>query len=203
MSEHTGEIVQEMRGIVARGLVVAVDDTGPMMTVDVQTQTGLTRAGIEVYQFAGFACAPVLPGAVVLLLGVGADPGDLVALGPVVPAARFGGLLAGEAVIYNLSDGSRIAFRQGGACELRSATSILVETSTVTVNASGGATVTADVSIVGNVTLAGSATVLGNLSVAGNVSDSIGSMASIRSIYDAHQHADPQGGLTSTPSILM
>lgn len=181
MSEKTSEIVQELRGTLMRGLVVAVDDSGPMMTVDVQTHDGMTRAGIEVYQFAGFACAPVLPGAVVLLLGIGADPGDLVAIGPMVPAARFGGLLAGEAVVYNLSDGSRIAFRQGGACELRSASSILLETSTVTINASGGATVVGNVSASGNVTVSGDATIGGKS-------------------FLGHVHDDPQGGQTGPPA---
>lgn len=195
--EHVRETIQEMRGGIARGLVTRVDDSGPMMLVDVQTASGLTRAGIEVYQLAGFACAPLAEGSVVLLLAVGADPGDLVALGPVVPAARYGNLLPGEAVIYNLSDGSRIAFRQGGACELRSAASILLESPTVTINAGGGATVTANVSVTGNVT------VTGNVSVTGDISDSIGSMASMRAIYDRHNHTDAQGGTTGLPTPQM
>lgn len=196
-AEHVRETIQEMRNLALRGLVLAVNDQGAMMTADVQTHDGLTRSAIEVYQFAGFACAPLVPGATVLLFAMGADPGDLVAIGPIVPAARFGGLLPGEAVVYSLSDGSRIAFRQGGACELKSAASILLQTQTVTINASGGATVTANVSVTGN------ATIDGNLSVTGNISDSLGSMASMRGEYNAHDHPDAQGGNTGLPTPQM
>lgn len=131
------ETVAELRGAFVRGVVLRVDDTGPMQLVDVQTHDGMIRAGIEVYQpFGDAAC--VGEGAVVLLAAVGADPGDFVAFPAVMPSARFGRLAPGERVIHG-ADGSRVAIRQGGAIDIRAAASITLKVgdTTLTVSAEG------------------------------------------------------------------
>jgi phage gp45-like len=155
MSQHMSETVMELRGTAMRGLVQRVDDSGPMQVVDVLTHDGMLRTGIEVYQFAGLATAPVAAGAVVQLAAIGADPGDLIALPPVYPAARFGGLAPGEAVLYNLTDGSRVAIRQGGTIEILAATEVKISVPSVV--------------ITGNVTLNGTLTATGDV-VAGGIS---------------------------------
>jgi phage gp45-like len=132
MPHRLAETIQELRGTAMRGLVLAVDDTGDVQTVDVQTHDGMLRAGIEVFQPYGVAtCAPSV-GSVVQLAAIGADPGDLIALPPVCPAARYGGLQSGEVVLYD-AGGDRVALRQGGTVEVLGATSILIAVGTMSI----------------------------------------------------------------------
>ena len=141
VAHRLDETIQELRGASMRGLVQAIHDTGEVQTVDVVTHDGMLRAGIEVFQFYGIAtCAPAV-GSVVQLAAIGADPGDLVALPPICPAARYGGLLPNEVVIYDAS-GQRLALRQGGVVQLLGATSITlaVGNASLTITESGIAT---------------------------------------------------------------
>ncbi len=172
MTERLSEVIMELRGAAMRGLVQRVDDNGPMQLVDVLTHDGMLRTGIEVYQFAGLATAPIAAGAVVQLAAIGADPGDLIALPAVHPAARFGGLAPGEAVLYNLTDGSRVAIRNGGTIEILAATEVKITVPNVTITASA--------------TLNGTLTVSGDVIVAGTS-------------FLTHDHPDPQGGVTGAP----
>ena len=213
MTQRMSETIMEARAAIVRGLVVSVDDSGPMQTVTVQTANGMTRSGIEVWQFAGLATAPVVAGSAVLLFAVGGDPGDMIALPPITPATRFGALAPGETTLYNSADGSRISFRSGGVCELRAYTSIWVDSDAVTVQAAGavnvvagtGATIQApNVSVAASaIQLGGSTTVTGDLSVAGTISDSLRSLAADRALYDAHTHTITGVGVTGTPEPQM
>lgn len=181
MSEPVGNAfpdhIADLRGVCMRGLVVGLNDAGQMQTVDVQTHDGATRTGIEVYQPFGIATAPPAVGSVALLLAVGADPGDLVAIVLVTPAARMGALDAGETVLYGMG-GARVAIGSDGSVEVMAATS-------VTISAPAGLTVQ------GNVTITGS------LNASGSVADGVRSMAADRTIYDEHTHP---GGASSPPS---
>lgn len=141
MSARLAETIQELRGASMRGLVQAVNDTGGVQTVDVITHDGMVRAGIEVFQAYGFAtCAPAV-GSVVQLAAIGADPGDLIALPPICPAARYGGLAPNEVVVYD-AGGQRLALREGGVVQLLGATSITLQvgTTTLVMTSSGIAT---------------------------------------------------------------
>ena len=184
MTDLLTETVGDMRGVVTRGLVVAVDDTGEMQRVDVQTHGGAVRAGIEVYQPFGLATAPIAAGSVVLLLAVGGDPGDLVALAPVTPSGRFGNLGAGESVVYG-ADGSRVAFRQGGTIDVLAGATVLISAPGVRVQAPNGVTIT------GNVSVAGS------LTASGDIADGVRSMAADRALFNQHTHPPQVSDLPS------
>lgn len=121
----SGEHIFDTRGIVAEGIVLAVDDTGQVQTVDVMCWDGAIYQGVAVHQPAGFASMPQ-EGAVALLLAVGGDPSNLRALVPAEPGARFGKLAAGDKVIY-APDGTRVAVRQGGTIEILSATRVAMK----------------------------------------------------------------------------
>lgn len=168
-----------LRGLVTRGVVRAVSDGGQAQTVDVETHEGVVRAGVEVLLPYGFASrVPEGPGATVLLLAVGGDPADLVALPVACPSIRFGQQAPGEAVLHD-DFGNRVQIRAGGIVEVRGATRILL---------SVGATLL-------EVTAAGVA-ITGNLTVTGQVSDGAGSMQEMRDRYNAHTHG---GGPPATP----
>jgi len=125
MPDRMAETIQELRGTAMRGLVLAVNDTGTVQTVDMRTHDGMVRTGIEVFQPYGLAtCAPS-EGSVAKLTAIGADPGDLVALPPICPAARYGNLLPGETVLYD-AGGDRVALRQGGLVEVLGATTVKI-----------------------------------------------------------------------------
>lgn len=165
-----------LRGMVARGVVRALADDGQAQTVDVETHDGAVRAGVEVLLPYGFASrAPAGPGAVVLLLAVGGDPADLVALPVAVPSVRFGGQQPGEVAIGD--DGNnRVQIRAGGVIELRGATRIVCQVGATRLE----------------VTAAGVA-ITGDLVVTGQVSDGAGSMAEMRAKYNGHGHPGTSG----------
>ncbi len=141
MSARLAETIQELRGASMRGLVKAVYDTGEVQTVDVVTHDNMVRSGIEVFQFYGFAtCAPAV-GSVVQLAAIGADPGDLIALPPICPAARYGGLAPNEVVVYD-AGGQRLALRAGGVVQIMAASTLTLQvgTTTLTMTSTGIAT---------------------------------------------------------------
>ncbi len=164
----------QMRGAVARGVVTGTADAGQAQTVDVETHEGVLRAGVEVMQVFGLASRPPAgPGAMALLLAVGGDQGDMVALPLACPSIRFGGLLAGEAVLYDAA-GNRVHIRDGGIVEVHAATKIKLVAPLVEI-------------------VADDVTITGDLAVAGQVSDAAGSMQEMRDRYNGHGHPGASG----------
>jgi phage gp45-like len=150
MSQRLAETIQELRGTTMYGLVQAVNDTGAVQTVDVLTADGMLHAGIQVMQPYGVAtCAPA-QGSVVQLAALGADPGNLSALPPMVPAARYGNLLPGEVVIYD-QGGDRVALRQGGTIDVFAATLISIVAPQVGITATGGVNIHGNLSVIGTI----------------------------------------------------
>lgn len=185
MTPHE-ELVHELRAALAFGLVLAVYDAGAEQLVDVQVLPGVVRSGVRVVQPFGFASAPVVDGAMVLLGQVGGDAANLVAWPVARPGGRFGGLAAGETVIYGAA-GQRVALRADGSVEVLSATEIRISTAS-------------DVHIT-----APQVTITGTLTVTGEIYDLNavhGALSALRSDYNAHTHSDPQGGSTGGPSAV-
>ncbi len=182
------EIMGDLRGVVQHGIVQAVYDDGQAQSVDVQTQDGFFRAGIEVMQPHGLAGVPVAQGAICLLLAVGGDPANLVALPLARPASRLGGLAAGDSALY-ASDGSRVHVMAAGTIEVTGAALVIVNAPTIEANASVAAVVTAP-----TITLTGHVVVDGNLSVTGTA-DGAGGVLTL--------NADVQvdGSVTATGTV--
>lgn len=166
--------IMTLRGGVARGAVVATADDGQAQTVDVETHEGVLRAGVEVMQVFGLASRPPLgPGAMALLLAVGGDQGDMVALPLAVPSVRFGMLPPGDAVLYDAA-GQRVHLRDGVIVEMVAAVKIRMVAPTVEI-------------------VADDVTISGDLAVAGQVSDAAGSMQEMRDRYNGHGHPGTSG----------
>jgi len=165
-----------LRGLVVRAEVRGTGDAGEMQTVEAETHDGILRSGIEVLQPFGVASRPPAAGAIAVLLAVGGDQGDMVALPLACPSARYGDLAAGETVVHDAA-GNRLHFRAGGLVEIAASTSLKVTVggTELLVNASG-------------------VTITGNLVVSGNISDGNGSMQEMRDRYNVHGHPGAPGG---------
>jgi phage gp45-like len=169
-----------LRGLVVRAVVRGTGDAGETQTVEAETHEGILRSGIEVLQPFGVASRPPAQGAIAVLLAVGGDQGDMVALPLACPSARFGDLAAGETVVHDAA-GNRLHFRAGGLVEVAASTSLKVTVggTELLVNATG-------------------VTITGDLVVTGQVSDANGSMQEMRDRYNGHVH-----GATPGPSPIM
>jgi phage gp45-like len=159
------ETAAALRGQAVRGVVIAVRDGTMVQGLTVETHQGVVRV-VEVMQQFGISSVPPA-GGVAVLLALGGDQGDMVALPAGCPSARMGGLAPGEVVIHD-ADGNRIHLRAGGTIEVQANTKV---------------TVTApEVEITGNVRI------VGDLVVTGQISDAAGSMQEMRGHYNAHAH---------------
>jgi phage gp45-like len=181
------ELAMALRGLAVRGLVVRVADGGQTQTVDVETHEGVVRSAVEVLQPFGLGSVPAGEGALAVLLALGGDQGDMVALPIAHPSVRFGALVPGETVLYDAA-GNRLHFRDGSLCELKVGAKVLIETRRVEIEASAeGLRITGDVEIVGN------------LKVTGEVEDHAGTMQEMRDRYNAHGH--PGAAAPPTPAM--
>lgn len=152
MADGADQIFGDIRGIVASGVVLSVDDSGQAQTAVVQTADGAIRGDVEVLQPFGLASTPPAAGSICVLLAVGADPANLVALPLGCPSARFGGQLPGEAALY-ASDGTRVRVRQGGTIDIWGGTQVNVHTANmaITLAAGGTLTLTGDLHVTGEI----------------------------------------------------
>ena len=162
------QIVGDLRATIVRGVVRAVNDGGAVQTVDVETADGFIRAGVEVMQVFGHAGMPPAEGIGCILLAVGGDPGNYVALPLASPARRFGNQPAGDSTLY-AADGSRVAVHSNGTLEVLAASHVVITAPNVVVTASGGVTVTGDTAITGHVTITGNVQVNGTLTASGGI----------------------------------
>lgn len=170
MADPLQEVYALLRGLAAYGTIAAVDDTGQAQRVSATSADGVNRADVEVHQAFGFASCPPAQGGICVLIAVGADPANLVALPLAAPAQRLGNLQPGEAAIYG-SDGSRVHIKTGGVIEIWGGTSVTINAPAVTINAPNGVTVNGTLTVSDDVIVDG---------------------MSVKN----HNHSDPQGGDT-------
>ncbi|NIX75381.1 phage baseplate assembly protein [Microvirga terricola] len=119
------ETAHQIRGIVARAYVHAVNDNEESQTANVTVYQGVDRSDVEILQPFGFASrAPA--GSLMVVFAVGGDQGDLVGFAPGAPFARLGKLEDGETAIYTL-DGSRVHVKKDGSIEILSSKRVLAK----------------------------------------------------------------------------
>lgn len=155
------EDAASLRGQVVRAVVHTVDDSSGNQGLTVETHEGVIRSGVEVLQPYGLASKPA-PGGMTVLLAIGGDQGDMVAL-PATGGTRMR-VEDGEAALYT-DEGTRVHLRGGGLVEVAAATSV-----TVTV---GGTVLTITPS---GVAITGNLAVTGNITATGTVSDGAGNL---------------------------
>lgn len=153
------ELWMGLRGMIVRGLVRAVGDGTAVQTVNVTTHEGIHRNNVPVLQPYGLAAHPP-QGSTVVLLMLGGDQGEPVALPAEAPHARMGNLAPGEVALYN-AGGTRVVLRDG-VVEIHAATRVTI--------------------------FAPELRVEGNIVATGTISDANGSMDEMRAAYNAHGH---------------
>ncbi len=169
MSAHPhDELVQQHRGMIARGVISNLDDTGDVQTADLHTGDDVGRSAVEVHQPYAFASRPPDAQPYTLVVSIGGDQGHQMAMQP-WSAYRFGNLLPGEAAFWHWG-GSRLHLRDGGAIDLLSAGLLHLAGSKVVVDAAGGLIFNGPVTFSGPVTFESDVTIAGNLTVGGTVS---------------------------------
>lgn len=175
------ETAHALRGQAVRGVVTAVRDGGMMQAVDVETHEGVVRSGVEVLQQYGVTSrAP--EGGIVVLLAIGGDEGDQVALPVACPSARMGGLAAGEVALHDAA-GNRVHIKGGGVVEIRGAASVLVVVGGTEMELTpGGVRIKGDVQVEGSIQTTGDVTA-GSISLQGH----------------RHGGVQPGGGQTGVP----
>lgn len=120
------ELHYSMRSQTLRGVVQALDDSGPSQTITVQLHFGQVRSKVPVHQAFGFSSVAPLDGAITHVVQNGADPSDVVALPVANPAAaRMGGLETGEAVLYDAA-GQKVYLRNGKIVQIDALSEMVV-----------------------------------------------------------------------------
>lgn len=152
----TREDAALLRAQASRAVVHALDDAPAQQRLVVETHEGVLRSEVEVLQPYGLAAAPA-PGGMTVVLAIGGDPSDLVAL-PVAGGGRLGGLDPGEVALHD-DAGNRVHLRAGGTVEVRGATAIRLQVGgTVLTVTSAGVTLQGNLHVVGNITATGTIT---------------------------------------------
>lgn len=118
------ETAHVLRGLIARGVVVATADDEETQTGTVDLWQDVQRKDVEVLQPFGVASRPPANGAAVVL-AVGGDQGDLVMLPVAAPGQRLGDLGEGDAALYGL-DGSRCHVKADGTIEITGSAKVRV-----------------------------------------------------------------------------
>lgn len=153
--------------MIRKGVVIAIDDTGPAQMVTVQTSAGAVHTA-EVIQPFGHATVPPINGCEAVVFGVGGDPANMVAL-LINPARRFGNMAIGESVLYGRG-GSRVAIRNGGTIEVLGFAAVTTDAPLVSVTAATSVTITAPaIALDGAVTVTGSVSVTGAITTTGTI----------------------------------
>ncbi len=129
------ETADTIRGMARRATAKNVNDTGQMQTASFEVAPGVWRENIEIAQPYGFAGHVDEDGAEFLLIALGGDQGDLVALPLGNPSQRMGKLPAKQVGLYN-SGGDRIMLRPDGTIEVAAGTALSVKVEGVTFNIS-------------------------------------------------------------------
>jgi len=170
-------VLHRVKGLAQRGVVRSSDDARRALTVSVGGLAGESLADVERLAHYGLTSRPPV-GAEVVLLCLGGNRSHPVVVADEDRRERPAGELAeGEVCVY-AAGGARVFLRADGSVE---------------VEAPG------DVTVNGKVTVTGDVEASGDVSAGGDVADLVGTLAALRTAYNAHVHPDPQGGSTGPP----
>ena len=161
------ELVQQLRGLLARAVVSSVDDTQDVQTANLTTHDDVDRTAVTVHQPYGHASLPP-DQPLTIVLSIGGDQGHQVALQLASSTYRYGKLSPGESVVYT-HEGTRLHLKVGGNADLVAATLLKIMANLVTITAPGGITIAGPVTFASPVTFQDVATFERDITVAGNI----------------------------------
>lgn len=182
------DLYHTIRSQILRGVVKALDDSGPEQTLALKTHAGQERTAIPVHYPFGFGAHTPLDGAVTHVLQNGSDPSDLVALPPSNPGtARMGGLQEGETVLYD-SAGQRVLLTAGQSIDIDATHALVVKiagTPIMMVTEAG-------VQINGTLTVTGETTIQSDVHATGDIT--AGSVSLQQHLHDGVQPGNNKTG---------
>lgn len=188
--------------MLARATISAIKDGGDLQTLQLDILSDETQDDVARVQEYGFTSNP-LPGAeaVVAFLGGSRDHGVVIAVDD--RRYRLKSLAPGEVAIYT-DEGDKIHLKRNRTIE------VLTQTLKITASVKVEITtpellVTGDISSGGTITAADDVLAGANVVAAANVSDSHGSMAADRTVYNGHTHLENNapGSHTDAPDQPM
>ncbi len=127
------QLLQQNRGMLQRGVVGNVDDTGDVQTVDVNTGDDVGRSLVEVHQPYGLSSLPPDDQPLTMVMSIGGDQGHQMAL-HLWSAYRFGKLGKGEVALWDWG-GNRLHLKVGGNVDLLAAALLQLASATMTLAA--------------------------------------------------------------------
>lgn len=191
---------KKLKSLVRIGKVAFVSG-GKTQSLQVETTRGETLDNVKFIEPYGFTAVP-LNGAETVVLNIGANGGNPVAVVAGGRVFRLQEMQAGEVALYT-DEGDRLYFKRGNTVELKTKNfivaadeSIAFQTKSFSVQASDSVSVTSPaVSVSGAAEISETLDVAGNITGAAEVADVRGPMSEVRAVYDTHTH-DP---VTGTP----
>ncbi len=193
--QRLGRRLQMLTGL---GRVKLVNDAGQVQTLQLTLTPLEIRDNTPRLAEFGFTSNPPA-GADVAMLCVGGDRSNGLVIATGHQLYRLKGLASGDAAIYD-SRGQSVWLTDGGIVVNGAGLPLVVnDTPTVTVNAATSVTLnTPTTHCTGNLDVDGNIVAQGDVSDHGNKS-----MAGLRTVFNGHDHTDPQGGTVSNPLQTM
>jgi len=148
------EVARRLVGLVSRGRLKFVDDSAAVQKVQVRVITGVLQDNVPRLAEYGFQSRPPADAdAVLVYLGGNSSDGVVIATGH--QTYRVRGLAEGEVCLSD-NHGQKLYLSQGGIRIEGASLPVQINTSsTLTINASGGATLNGNLAVNGNTTFAG------------------------------------------------
>lgn len=193
--QRLGRRLQLLVGV---GKATLVDDSGPVQMLQLKLGALELRDRTPRLAEYGFTSSPP-QGSDAALLFVGGDRSNGVVIATGNQTYRLKGLANGDAAIYD-SRGQSVWLTASGIVVNGAGLPLTVnDTPTVTVNAATQINLqTPKVSCSGDLDVAGSIVAQGDISDHGTKT-----MAGMRTVFNGHDHTDPQGGSTGGPNSNM
>lgn len=186
-----------------RGVFTLVKAAGAVQLVQLDGVAGEQLQDAEYFQHYGYTSNPPA-GAMCVVLPLGGRTTHGIVIASEHGSYRLKNLAPGETALYT-DEGDSIVLKRGNVVEVKTKTFRVNASELIELNAPQ-ITVVADGITLTSPTVTASG-VLTALSVAASgvagVSDTTGSMADMRTIYNGHTHADPHGGSVSAANGQM
>ncbi len=203
-------IARRVRLMARRAVVRLVYDDPKMQELQLSIFSGEVRDKVERFQDYGFTSHPIKGAeAVVLALGGNTDHGAVIRVDD--RRYRITGLAEGEVALYD-DQGQMVVLKRDKTIHITGTDHLIADIGTdavvtcpqVTVNASSQVSLntptvacSANLIVGGDVAVTGAIAAGGNIGSGAQVSDASGSMASMRVIFNGHDHDYSDGGGTT------
>lgn len=166
---------RRIMNLVSRGVVKLVNSSIKMQSLQVTLLSGEVLDDIEHWEQYGFTAHPK-KGAEALAVSLGGNRNHSIVISVANREYRLQGLDEGEVALYT-DEGDSIILKRGNNIEINAGTQVTVNSPSLHCS--------------------------GDINCDGDINDSAGSMQTMRDTYNAHTHADPQGGNVSPTTDLM